>query len=96
MNVSTGLPVATAASRPLGADDDAALRRACTQLEGVFFEHVLKAMRDTIPEGGVIDGGVGEDIFSGLLDAHLADLTAGRVDGSIAAALYRQLRGGAP
>ena len=96
MNGLIGVPVATAASRPLGADDDAALRRACAQLEGVFFEHVLKAMRDTIPEGGVIDGGVGEDFFSGLLDAHLADMTASRVDGSIAAALYRQLRGGAP
>lgn len=95
MSGPIGLPSAPGMARAGHGDEDAALRRACAQLEGVFFEQVLKAMRDTIPEGGVIDGGVGEDIFSGMMDAHLASLAADRADGSIAAALYRQLRGGA-
>lgn len=95
MNGPMGLPPAQGLARAGYGDEDAALRRVCAELEGVFFEQVLKAMRETIPEGGVIDGGLGEDIFSGMMDAHLATLSAERVDGSIAAALYRQLRGGA-
>lgn len=72
---------------------DVALRQACTQLEGIFLEQLMKAMRATIPDGGVVDGGVGEDVFTGLFDEHIARTAAERVDGSLADALYRQLRG---
>lgn len=73
---------------------EVALRQACTQLEGLFLEQLMKSMRATIPEGGVIDGGVGEDVFSSLFDEHIARTAAERIDGSLADALYRQLRGG--
>lgn len=83
----------TPIARPAG---DARLRSACAQLEGVFLEQVMKALRETIPEGGVIDGGTGEDIFSGLMDSHLSGQAAERWGGTLATALYRQLRGEAP
>ena len=69
------------------------LRGVARQLEGVFVEQMYKAMRETVPEGGAVDGGSGEAMFSGMLDQHLATLTPERWDErGLAAAVYRQLR----
>lgn len=73
--------------------DDAALRQTCAQLEGVFLEQLMKALRETVPDGGMFDGGAGEDIFSSLLDSHISNTAAARLERGIGAALYRQLRG---
>ena len=79
--------------RATGAEppDSARLRTAAQQLEGVFVEQLFKAMRDTIPEGGLVDGGSGEEMFSGMLDQHLSDATAAGWSHGIGDALYRQL-----
>jgi flagellar protein FlgJ len=74
--------------------DDARLRQACAQLEGVFLEQLMKALRETVPEGGLIDGGAGEDIFSSLLDGQLSAAAASRLERGLGAALYRQFRAG--
>lgn len=81
------------ASATSAAADDARLREVCARLEGVFLEQLMKALRETVPESGLTGGGAGEEIFSSLLDAHLADTAAGRLDHGLGAALYRQLRG---
>lgn len=80
---------------------DAKLKHAARQLEGVFVEQLLKAMRETVPQGeGALSGGSGEDMFTGLLDQHLAADTPGEWANGLASSLYRQLRprlhGGAP
>ena len=94
----TPLDTVAAASRAApsasGPTDDARLRQACAQLEGVFLEQLMKALRDTVPEGGVIDGGAGEDIFASLLDGQLSAAAAPRFDRGLGAALYRQFRAG--
>jgi len=51
---------------------DAKLEDAVRQLEGVFVEQLFKAMRETVPHDGIISGGTGEEMFSGLMDQHLA------------------------
>jgi Rod binding domain-containing protein len=73
--------------------DRARLQSAVRQLQGVFVEQLLKAMRATVPDDGVVNGGSGEEIFSGLLDSTLASLVPesfGR--NSLEDALTRQLR----
>jgi flagellar protein FlgJ len=85
-------PLTPATAAPARLDDEA-LRRACAQLEGVFLEQLMKALRETVPDGGLIDGGSGEQIFSSLLDGHLSNNAASRLERGIGAALYRQLRG---
>ena len=72
---------------------DASLRQTAKQLEGVFVEQLFKAMRETVPEGGLTDGGSGEDIFSGLMDQHLAEQVPNSWERGLGAALYRQPRG---
>ena len=72
--------------------DEAQLRRATGEMEAVFVQELFKAMRDTVPEGGVVDGGAGEEIFSSLMDQHLSGQVASGWDRGLGAALYRQLR----
>ena len=69
------------------------LRGVARDMEGVFVEQLFKAMRETVPEGGLMDGGSGEAMFTGMLDQHLAAETPARWEHGLAEALYRQLRG---
>ena len=73
------------------------LKKAAQQLEGMFVQQLYKAMRETVPQQeGIVSGGAGEDIFTGLLDQHLAAETPKQWEHGIAQALYRQLRHGTP
>ena len=78
------------------AANEARLRKAAKQLEGVFVEQLFKAMRATVPENGITDGGSGEEMFTGMLDEHLATLTPGEWRSDLSEALYRQMRSRLP
>lgn len=69
------------------------LRAASSLLEASFFQELFKAMRQTVPEGGLTSGGSGEEIFSSLLDQHLAEVSAMRNERGIGQALYRHFLG---
>jgi len=96
--MSTGVGM-TGAMSPAGAPArghdpaaDARLRRACAELEGVFLNELFKLMRETVPEGGVVSGGTAEEIFTSMLDQHIAVSVAERMDRGLGAALYRSFR----
>lgn len=72
--------------------EDARLRRAAAQMEGVFFNQMLQALRATVPEDGVLDGGAGEEMFTSLMDEKIADAASARQEHGLGAVLYRQLR----
>ena len=84
-----------AESRQQPSSEAERLRGVARDLEGVFVEQLFKAMRETVPEGGVMDGGSGEEMFTGLLDQRLAAQAPARWEHGLAEALYRQLRGAA-
>jgi len=67
----------------------ARLRAATRLLEGTFYQELFKAMRQTVPDGGGPDGGAGEEIFTGMLDQHIADAAALRSERGLGEALYR-------
>lgn len=71
----------------------AQLRAATTLMEAAFVQELYKAMRETVPEGGIMSGGSGEAIFNGMLDQQIAEATAGRMESGLGKALYAQLRG---
>ncbi len=86
-------PPAAAAARA-DTPGDRKLRDAARQLEGVFVQELFKAMRATVPQGeGIVSGGSGEEMFTAMLDQHLATAAPSRWEGGIGDALYRQLRG---
>lgn len=91
-------PIGLAATTPKATDSrDAKLKKAAQQLEGVFIQQLYKSMRDTVPQQeGIVSGGAGEEIFTGLLDQHLAAETPKHWETGLSDALYRQLRRGLP
>lgn len=90
--------IGLSATPPTGTDSrNTKLLKAAQQLEGVFVQQLYKAMRDTVPQQeGIVSGGAGEDIFTGLLDQHLAAETPKHWQTGLSDALYRQLSRGLP
>jgi peptidoglycan hydrolase FlgJ len=76
--------------------DEHRLRAVAKQLEGVFVQQLFKAMRETIPQDGLTDGGAGEEIFTGLMDERMASHVPNQWDRGIGESLYRQLRAALP
>ena len=84
-------------SNPEVTPDQKKLRKASSDLEGLFVSQMFKAMRATVPtDEGIVSGGSGEEIFTGLMDEHLAAETPSHWGGGLSAALYRQLSKGLP
>ena len=64
--------------------------RATTQLlEGTFYQEMFKVMRASVPEGGALSGGTGQEMFESLLDQRIADAAAVRSEDGLGSALYR-------
>jgi len=80
---------APGAARASGAH--ARLRRLAHEMEGVFLDQLFKAMRASVPKGGLIDDAPGEEMFTSLMDERLASEAAERMRRGMGEALYRQL-----
>ena len=76
--------------------DEQRLRAATKQLESVFVQELFKAMRETVPQDGLTNGGAGEDIFTGLMDERIAGSVPEQWQRGIGESLYRQLRAALP
>lgn len=83
------------AGAPTAEAVDARLRETALQLQGVFVQQLFQAMRETVPsEDALVSGGLGEDIFRGMFDEHLAEAvpaSLGDANG-LTEAIVRQLR----
>lgn len=84
---------ATPGVQPPAASEEARLRKVAQQMEGAFVQQLFKAMRETVPQDGLTSGGSGEEIFSGLMDQHLAEQVPTGWKNGLGEALVRQLRG---
>lgn len=73
---------------------EAKLRRTALQLEGLFVQRMFAAMRETVPQDGLLTKSSAEETFGSLLDEKLAEQVPTQWSGehSLAEALYRQLR----
>jgi peptidoglycan hydrolase FlgJ len=92
MNVSQIRPAALDRAATVSSPEEK-LKKVAQQLEGAFVEQLFKAMRETVPEGGIASGGSGEEIFSSMMDQHLAAEVPANWESGIGSALVRQLRG---
>ena len=89
----TGAP-ATAAPGSASPSPDARLKKTALQLEGVFVQRLFAAMRETVPDDGLMAHSSAEDTFTSLFDEKLAEKAPEQWSGehSLAQALYHQLR----
>ncbi|MBI3157845.1 MAG: flagellar assembly peptidoglycan hydrolase FlgJ [Burkholderiales bacterium] len=71
-------------------DPQGAVREAARQFEALFMQELMKSLRATTGDGGLLDGGAGEDLASSMLDQQYAGQLAG-MRGGLAETLARQL-----
>lgn len=74
-----------------GADAEK-LRETCQQFEAIFIQQMLKEMRGTVPEGGLLPRNMGQDYFQEMMDAEVAKAAAIQGHFGIGEALFRQLQ----
>jgi flagellar protein FlgJ len=48
------------------------IQKAATEFEAFLLYYLLKIMRSTLPKGGFLSGGPGEEIFTSLYDEAIA------------------------
>jgi len=67
------------------------LKKACTDFEALFIDHMLRSMRQTIPQNEFLGKGLGSDIYQGLMDQELSKKLAQNKGLGLGQVLYRQM-----
>ena len=94
---ANGVPIrSTGASNAGGTpkNDETRLKKTALQLEGLFVQRLFAAMRETVPDDGLVSQSSAEGTFTGLLDEKLSQKVPEQFSGShsLAQALFDQLR----
>jgi Rod binding domain-containing protein len=79
-----------------GTGEDPKLKKVCVQLEGVFFDMMLKEMRKTVDKSKLMgDSQHQQEIFQGMMDESLSQQMAvnDHSNNGLANMLYKQLAG---
>lgn len=73
------------------------LLESTRQMEAVFYQQMLQAMRQAAPaEGGLFETSQGEEMFRGLFDEALAQIAAEQSERGPGMAMFRQMSGHLP
>jgi len=89
IRLDTGSPPPRGGASPAA---DARVRDVARQLESVFVQRLFAAMRETVTKDGAVDGGAGEELFTGMLDERMAAAVPAQWEHGIGEALVRQLQ----
>lgn len=93
LTVDRPVPDGRELTPPGNGREEASLKDACRQLEAVFWQQLLRAMRRTIPAGGLLGRSYARDVYTDLLDEQYALILAGQERAGLGRLLYEQLRG---
>ena len=67
------------------------LKEACKEFETILIEQMLNSMRKTVNKSGLMQGGMGEDIFEDMLYEKYARKMSDSANLGLSDMLYRQL-----
>lgn len=88
INAKAGRLTSTGSVKP----QDEQIREAAQEFEAVFLFQMLKQVRNSIhKEEGLMNGGMGEEIFTGMLDEEYAKVMANSNSTGLADVIYRQM-----
>ncbi len=87
-NVSTGAAAASQARPRIDRSSD--LYKACVEFESLFIKQMLNSMRATVPKDGLLDGGLGRDIFEDMLYDEYAKKMAETAQFGLSDTIYLQ------
>ncbi len=90
MNSSVDSSVA-AGVRGTKSGEDAPLREATKDFESLFVKQMLNSMKKTINKSGLLDGGMGQEIFEDMLYDEYAEKIAETANLGISEMMYQQL-----
>jgi murein DD-endopeptidase MepM/ murein hydrolase activator NlpD len=79
-----------AASSPAGSKN-IDVKKAAQEFESLFVSYMLKVMRETVEESGLMEGGLGKDIYSDLFDQEVARGISQQSVLGIADMIYKRL-----
>jgi len=82
---------APAPPKKVTGDDPEALKKTCQEFEAIFLASMFKSMRQSVPQGGIIEKGNADEIYQSLLDQEIATQAAKGQGIGIAEVLFRQL-----
>lgn len=88
---TTPSPADAAHGAPRPGSPNAKLMKAAQDLESVFYGQLFQAMRESVPDDGMIDESSGEKMFTGMLDDEVAKLATNQTGRDLATVLYKQL-----
>lgn len=72
-------------------EEQARLKKACQDLEGVFLRHLLQQMRKTVPQDGLLESSFAQKSYQDMMDGALVDGITRQGSFGLAEMLYRQL-----
>ena len=77
----------------LNHNNPAEIKKVCQEFEAIFIRILVKSMRATVPDSGLIEKDTGHEVFEEMMDGEIANQAARTGDFDIADILYRQLAG---
>ncbi len=85
---------ASSAQKPetLASKNPEKLRQKCQDFEAIMVQSMLKSMRASVPDGGLLPKGNDQQIFQDLMDQKVAVEMSRKQGMGIADALFRQLQ----
>ncbi|MGI6657738.1 MAG: rod-binding protein [Desulfobulbus sp.] len=91
--IDSTLPIAPAPSpqEQRAIRDRAVLKKSCQEFEALLTHSMFKAMRKTVPEGGLFDKDNAIRIYEDLLDQEMSSAMARNQGMGLAEQLYNQL-----
>ena len=73
--------------------DDARLKKACSDFEGVLLNFMFQSMKKTVPGKGIFSGSQQKDMYESMFYQEISNKFASDRGIGIGDALYRQLKG---
>ena len=85
-HLSTQIP-----SRVKSDDSPADIMKAAQAFEAVFVNELMKSMRKTLPQDGLLNSGFANDVFNGMLDQEYAQLMSNSGQFGLARMIAQQM-----
>jgi peptidoglycan hydrolase FlgJ len=94
---SSNIPVAIDSTKkitPKASKNLQALRKSCRDFEAIYTQEMYKAMRKTVPDGGILDNkNMANGLYREMLDMEIAKASAAGKGNGIGEAMYQQMKG---
>jgi flagellar protein FlgJ len=87
----SSIPASSAAGLKSKRIDEGKLKKVCSDFESIFIAQMLKGMRQTMPQSGLLDGGSQQNMYLSLFDEELSKILARNEGMGLGKMLYQNI-----